>query len=102
MKPSVCHGIALWMDWVMDEENSTVISTGPGEIEASRSYLKRCEVKRKTNFSRQLHAQFFILFGNEAAYSFGSMRLPVWKSTSLWNYIASYRSLLFWRDTCCS
>jgi hypothetical protein len=30
IKPGVCHGIALWMDWVMDEENSTVISTGPG------------------------------------------------------------------------
>ncbi|VVA93411.1 unnamed protein product [Arabis nemorensis] len=31
IKPGVCHGIALWMDWVMDEENSTVISTGPDE-----------------------------------------------------------------------
>ncbi|KAF2543727.1 hypothetical protein F2Q68_00030487 [Brassica cretica] len=29
-KPGVCHGIALWMDWVMDKENSIVISTGPG------------------------------------------------------------------------
>ncbi|KAL0727736.1 hypothetical protein Bca4012_023829 [Brassica carinata] len=31
IKPGVCHGIALWMDWVMDKENSTVISTGPDE-----------------------------------------------------------------------
>ncbi|ESQ55782.1 hypothetical protein EUTSA_v10024535mg [Eutrema salsugineum] len=31
LKPSVCHGIVLWMDWVMDKENSTVISTGPDE-----------------------------------------------------------------------
>jgi protein arginine N-methyltransferase 7 len=31
IKPGVCHGIALWMDWVMDEENSTVISTGPDD-----------------------------------------------------------------------
>ncbi|KAF3528814.1 hypothetical protein DY000_02038906 [Brassica cretica] len=30
-KPGVCHGIALWMDWVMDKENSIVISTGPDE-----------------------------------------------------------------------
>ncbi|CAH2078865.1 unnamed protein product [Thlaspi arvense] len=29
MKSGICHGIALWMDWVMDKENSTVISTGP-------------------------------------------------------------------------
>ncbi|XP_010440129.1 PREDICTED: protein arginine N-methyltransferase 1.6-like isoform X1 [Camelina sativa] len=31
IEPGVCHGIALWMDWVMDKENSTVISTGPDE-----------------------------------------------------------------------
>ncbi|KAJ0236718.1 Protein arginine N-methyltransferase 1.6 [Hirschfeldia incana] len=31
IKPGVCHGIALWMDWVMDKENSIVISTGPDE-----------------------------------------------------------------------
>lgn len=24
----ICHGFALWIDWVMDIENSTVISTG--------------------------------------------------------------------------
>ncbi|XP_010542205.1 PREDICTED: protein arginine N-methyltransferase 1.6 [Tarenaya hassleriana] len=28
-KSGVCHGFALWMDWVMDEENSVVVSTGP-------------------------------------------------------------------------
>ncbi|KAK6935186.1 hypothetical protein RJ641_035341 [Dillenia turbinata] len=28
--PGVCHGFALWIDWVMDAENSVVISTGPG------------------------------------------------------------------------
>ncbi|KAK1261954.1 Protein arginine N-methyltransferase 7 [Acorus gramineus] len=28
-KPGVCHGFALWIDWVMDEKNSIVISTGP-------------------------------------------------------------------------
>ncbi|CAN8324804.1 unnamed protein product [Cochlearia groenlandica] len=31
IEPGVCHGIALWMDWVMDKENLTVISTGPDE-----------------------------------------------------------------------
>lgn len=30
IEPGVCHGIALWMDWVMDKESSIVISTGPG------------------------------------------------------------------------
>ncbi|CAM6084067.1 unnamed protein product [Calypogeia fissa] len=25
----LCHGIALWMDWVMDSETKTVLSTGP-------------------------------------------------------------------------
>ncbi|KAF5478490.1 hypothetical protein F2P56_005045 [Juglans regia] len=25
----ICHGFALWIDWVMDSENSTVVSTGP-------------------------------------------------------------------------
>ncbi|XP_057787065.1 protein arginine N-methyltransferase 1.6 isoform X2 [Salvia miltiorrhiza] len=24
-----CHGFALWIDWVMDTENNTVLSTGP-------------------------------------------------------------------------
>lgn len=24
-----CHGFALWIDWVLDEKNSTVLSTGP-------------------------------------------------------------------------
>ncbi|CAA7044698.1 unnamed protein product [Microthlaspi erraticum] len=31
VEPGVCHGIALWMDWVMDKENSTVVLTGPDE-----------------------------------------------------------------------
>lgn len=31
IKPGVCHGIALWMDWLMDKESSIVISTGPDE-----------------------------------------------------------------------
>ncbi|KAH9721297.1 protein arginine N-methyltransferase 1.6 [Citrus sinensis] len=25
----LCHGFALWIDWVMDSENSIIISTGP-------------------------------------------------------------------------
>ncbi|XP_042947869.1 protein arginine N-methyltransferase 1.6 isoform X1 [Carya illinoinensis] len=25
----ICHGFALWIDWVMDSENSIVVSTGP-------------------------------------------------------------------------
>ncbi|XP_022154833.1 protein arginine N-methyltransferase 1.6 isoform X2 [Momordica charantia] len=28
-KAGICHGIALWIDWVMDPKNSIVISTGP-------------------------------------------------------------------------
>ncbi|KAK8934950.1 Protein arginine N-methyltransferase 7 [Platanthera zijinensis] len=28
-KPGICHGLVLWIDWVLDEENSIVISTGP-------------------------------------------------------------------------
>ncbi|XXG75868.1 hypothetical protein AAC387_Pa08g0347 [Persea americana] len=28
-KPGVCHGFALWIDWVMDAKNSIVVSTGP-------------------------------------------------------------------------
>uniref|UniRef100_A0A1D1YMR7 Protein arginine N-methyltransferase 7 n=1 Tax=Anthurium amnicola TaxID=1678845 RepID=A0A1D1YMR7_9ARAE len=27
--PGICHGFALWVDWVIDERNSIVISTGP-------------------------------------------------------------------------
>ncbi|CAD6338110.1 unnamed protein product [Miscanthus lutarioriparius] len=26
-----CHGFAVWIDWVLDEENSIVISTGPAQ-----------------------------------------------------------------------
>ena len=29
-KAGTCHGIALWIDWVMDSKSSIVISTGPG------------------------------------------------------------------------
>ncbi|CAN6215452.1 unnamed protein product [Urochloa humidicola] len=25
----VCHGFAIWIDWILDEKSSTVISTGP-------------------------------------------------------------------------
>lgn len=28
-KPGLCHGFALWIDWVMDEKNSIVFTTGP-------------------------------------------------------------------------
>ncbi|PQQ13701.1 protein arginine N-methyltransferase 1.6 [Prunus yedoensis var. nudiflora] len=28
-KAGICHGFALWIDWVMDSENSLVVSTGP-------------------------------------------------------------------------
>ncbi|KAM1800676.1 hypothetical protein ACFX11_032369 [Malus domestica] len=28
-EPGICHGFALWIDWVMDSENSLVFSTGP-------------------------------------------------------------------------
>ncbi|PKA60675.1 Protein arginine N-methyltransferase 7 [Apostasia shenzhenica] len=27
--PGTCHGFALWIDWVVDEESSIIISTGP-------------------------------------------------------------------------
>ncbi|XP_060972231.1 protein arginine N-methyltransferase 1.6 isoform X3 [Cannabis sativa] len=30
-EPGMCHGFALWIDWVMDLENSIVLSTGPEE-----------------------------------------------------------------------
>ncbi|KAK7330757.1 hypothetical protein VNO77_24956 [Canavalia gladiata] len=29
IKAGVCHGFVLWIDWVMDLQNSVVISTGP-------------------------------------------------------------------------
>ncbi|GAU24492.1 hypothetical protein TSUD_156040 [Trifolium subterraneum] len=29
-KTGVCHGFVLWIDWVMDSQNSVVMSTGPG------------------------------------------------------------------------
>ncbi|KAE8055902.1 hypothetical protein FH972_012713 [Carpinus fangiana] len=29
IEPGICHGFALWIDWVMDSENSIVLSTGP-------------------------------------------------------------------------
>ncbi|XP_020584991.1 protein arginine N-methyltransferase 7 [Phalaenopsis equestris] len=28
-EPGICHGLVLWIDWVLDEENSIVIHTGP-------------------------------------------------------------------------
>lgn len=28
-EPGICHGFALWIDWVMDSDNSIVLSTGP-------------------------------------------------------------------------
>lgn len=31
-EPGICHGFALWIDWVMDSENSLVLSTGPGMV----------------------------------------------------------------------
>lgn len=44
-KPGVCHGIALWMDWVMDKENSIVISTGPGmKLITLTVLIKRFEI----------------------------------------------------------
>ncbi|KAK3039472.1 hypothetical protein RJ639_028054 [Escallonia herrerae] len=30
-EPGICHGYALWIDWVMDAENTIVISTGPDQ-----------------------------------------------------------------------
>ena len=26
----VCHGFALWIDWVLDAESGILVSTGPG------------------------------------------------------------------------
>lgn len=31
-EPGICHGFALWIDWVMDSDGSIVLSTGPGMI----------------------------------------------------------------------
>ncbi|XP_062074738.1 protein arginine N-methyltransferase 1.6 isoform X2 [Humulus lupulus] len=31
VEPGMCHGFALWIDWVMDSENSVILSTGPDE-----------------------------------------------------------------------
>ncbi|CAL5359852.1 unnamed protein product [Camellia sinensis] len=28
-QPGICHGFVLWIDWVMDVDNSIVLSTGP-------------------------------------------------------------------------
>ncbi|THG16849.1 hypothetical protein TEA_020583 [Camellia sinensis var. sinensis] len=28
-EPGICHGFVLWIDWVMDIDNSIVLSTGP-------------------------------------------------------------------------
>ncbi|KAL4178750.1 hypothetical protein AMTRI_Chr13g116670 [Amborella trichopoda] len=35
-KNGICHGFALWIDWVMDSSNTIVISTGP-----ARKYWKQ-------------------------------------------------------------
>lgn len=32
-----CHGFVLWIDWVMDAEESIVLSTGPGVSLRSRN-----------------------------------------------------------------
>ncbi|XP_031483637.1 protein arginine N-methyltransferase 7 isoform X2 [Nymphaea colorata] len=31
IESGICHGFALWIDWVMDESNEVVISTGPAK-----------------------------------------------------------------------
>lgn len=31
-KTGTCDGLVLWIDWVMDAENSIVLSTGPGML----------------------------------------------------------------------
>ncbi|CAH1424268.1 unnamed protein product [Lactuca virosa] len=31
VEAGVCHGIAVWIDWVMDSSNNIVMSTGPGD-----------------------------------------------------------------------
>ncbi|KAI0529160.1 hypothetical protein KFK09_001707 [Dendrobium nobile] len=28
-EPGICHGLVLWIDWVLDVDNSIIISTGP-------------------------------------------------------------------------
>lgn len=30
LKPGLCHGFAVWVDWVLDEKSSNIVSTGPG------------------------------------------------------------------------
>lgn len=37
-KTGVCHGFVLWIDWVMDLQNSVVISTGPGHSQFPFEY----------------------------------------------------------------
>lgn len=32
LENGICHGFALWIDWVMDAENNIVVSTGPGTV----------------------------------------------------------------------
>ncbi|GJY59500.1 integrase, catalytic region, zinc finger, CCHC-type containing protein [Tanacetum coccineum] len=34
----VCHGFALWIDWVMDSTNNIVMSTGPGGLINTSGY----------------------------------------------------------------
>ena len=34
----ICHGFAVWIDWVLDEKNPIVISTGPGKDYAAHPY----------------------------------------------------------------
>ncbi|KAJ4775075.1 Protein arginine N-methyltransferase 7 [Rhynchospora pubera] len=29
LKPGLCHGFAIWIDWVLDEMSSNIVSTGP-------------------------------------------------------------------------
>ncbi|CAN6209033.1 unnamed protein product [Urochloa humidicola] len=33
----ICHGFAIWIDWVLDEKSSAVISTGPEQMLEARS-----------------------------------------------------------------
>jgi len=46
-KSGVCHGFVLWIDWVMDLQNSTVISTGPGHSHLHYLWIfrKQCRIR---------------------------------------------------------
>lgn len=53
-----CHGFVLWIDWVMDTEESIVSSTGPG-MSLSQSRRKLLDMSDFAWSAKYLRPVFF-------------------------------------------